>query len=1384
MKHLIGVLLFLLLVAGFEKSYADDGFAPAYNFFHFNKNDGLSHNQVHCIHQDKRGYIWVGTLSGLNRHDGNGFRVFRKNGHPNCGLSDDNVFNLFEDHTGRIWVKTPINWDIYDPTSETFTEISELAYGGFHVPIIQLNQVFSDNFNRIWFTTSGSGLLCVNPETEQTIQLTNSQSGKQSVSSEYYTGIAQDRNQNIWVISNFGVLEKIDGKTLTVLEKTTISPQKTNTTNFRLYIDQEGLIWINALNYALGAYCFNPWNGEITHFSTTSPVNKVSSDIITGIIQDNEGIIWFSTDHGGITLYNKHNGRFKYLKPDPFDQSSFSANNIVSLFKDRFGTIWLGTFKDGIDCYNKDAFLFNLIKDNPLTSNDINENDINCITEDASGLLWFGSNGNGLIRFDKKTNQFTRFMHQDDHPGSLSNDIIVTLKTDHNDYLWIGTYFGGLNRFDGKTFTHYRNDPNNTESLSDDRIFSILEDSKNNLWVGTLGGGLNLLDGVKNIFYHYRSGDINSVRSDYIFDIKEDRKGNIWMATAIGLCRFVIETGRFMNYIHEPDNPRSISNDNILNIFLDLNDNLWVGTREGLNRFNYQTGDFDVIGTEQGLPDNYICSVVGDLRGNLWVANPYQLSKLIWPENNQIGQMVITQYSEADGLQGGEFNVNSAFLTRSGDIYIGGTKGVNYFNPSLIKDIKSNSQLVITGFNLFNRQVAVGEKINNRVLIGKSFYEIESIELKHNENMFSIEFSDLFFLRNDFDNFYYKLEGFNNSWVVDEKNNHTAHFTNLNPGEYTFVVRKARDIESPDFVEKRLTIIIKPPFWKTPLAYLVYFLLIIGALLVAREVVLARERIKIETEKEAHQISMQREMDLMKLKFFTNISHELKTPLSLILSPIEDLIKNARDTRQYEQLQLIHRNALRLYNMVNQLLDFRKMEARKLELVMAEGDFVSFVRNGVESFSDIANKKEIDLEFICHYPHLFVSFDKSKVERILFNLLSNAFKFTSGHGKVEVSVDINEQIPLPYAGIETDQGFNQFIELRVKDNGIGIAAENQQKVFERFFQEANDQNGYNEGSGIGLSLTKEFTRLMGGDVVLESEKGKGSTFIILIPLRKTVQTESVVSDEEIEIQAGKQKPTLLIVEDNDDFRVYIRQGFEGSYHIIEAADGNEGLKQALTALPDLIISDIMMPVMDGIEMCRRVKSDIRTSHIPVILLTAVNNQQKMLDGFETGADDYITKPFNPEILASRIRNLIDLREKLHRNFKIQMKMEPQEVTVTSLDEKIINKAIDIIEKNISNPELSVTELSRDLGMSRVNLYKKLKSLTGHTPIEFIRAYRIKRAAQLLAKSQMGVSEVAYQVGFNDPRYFTRYFKAEYNILPSEYARKHRGKDGIAEADHA
>lgn len=1376
-KSLKHVLLSVLLIVSFVINPAKADFHSAYNFSHIDNTDGLSHNQVHSLMQDSRGFLWVGTLSGLNRLDGNGIKIF-KSGDDTISLCDNNVYGLFESPDGKIWIKTTNSWNVFDPVTETFSLVLNVTLGDITFPSLDLNRVFVDCMNRCWFTTLSHGVICKNDSLDKVTQLIHDDNNDKSLSSGYYSGIVDDSDGNIWVISNFGVLEKIDKNSLTVIDRIELAPQESNVTYFNLFIDKEGLLWVNAMNNALGAYVYNPENGSVKHFSTTSSKYRVTSDIITQIIQDDNGVIWIATDHGGINLFDKETDSFMYLKHDPFNQSSISADNVVSLELDRQGTMWVGTFRDGIDCFHKDAFLFNTIKDNPINANDINDNDITCITEDKNGYIWFGSNGKGLVGYDRLSGRFSHFRNDKSNANSLSNDVIVSMTVDNENKLWIGTYFGGLNCFDGKRFNHYRYDKNNHESLSDDRVFSVLEDSKNNIWVGTLGGGLNLLNNSNNVFYHFREGDINSVRSDFIMNMEEDNKGNIWIATAVGLSRFIVETGRFVFYQHEDGNPRSLSNSNIQNICVDKNGELWIGTREGLNHFNYETNDFDVIKTEHGLPDNYICSLVGDTLGNLWVTTPYHLLRLIWPASDTVADVVITQYDELDGLQSGEFNVNSAYCMQNGDIYIGGTKGVTYFSPNQIKkEISYKNQLVITGFSLFNKPISIGEDVDGRVLFEKSFYEVEEIVLKHDENVFSIEFSDLSFLRNDTEHFFYKMDGFNSDWIELEKDMHSVQFANLSPGEYQFVIRKAEDINSSDYVEKELTVIIKTPFWKSRYAYIFYFLFIIGALLLVREIVLTRERIKTESEMEKRSANMQREMDMMKLRFFTNISHELKTPLSLILSPIEDLLKESTNTKQYNQLQLIHRNALRLFNMVNQLLDFRKMEAQKVELVLSDGDIVSFVRNAVDSFVDMANKKDISLDLKTQYSQLFVSFDKRKIERILFNLLSNAFKFTPGNGHVIVEINSVGVEQIPTEGIEVDRTFDTFIELRVEDNGIGISPENKQLVFERFFQENKDSDKYNEGSGIGLSITKEYSRLMGGDVTLVSEKGKGTTFLVYIPLRQNKQTEESINreqtEEEFEMQEKDERPTLLIVEDNDDFRSYLNQSFNNQYNIIEAADGGEGLKQAVTIIPDLIVSDVMMPVMDGIEMCRKVKSDVRTSHIPVILLTAVNNQEKMLEGFEIGADDYVTKPFNPDILASRIHNLINQREKLHRNFKMQMKLEPKEVSVTSLDEKIINKAIEIVEKNIANPDFSVTELSGDLGMSRVNLYKKLKSLTGHTPIEFIRTFRIKRAAQLLSKSQMSVSEVAYQVGFNDPRYFTRYFKAEFNMLPSEYARKNK-----------
>jgi DNA-binding response OmpR family regulator/nitrogen-specific signal transduction histidine kinase len=532
-------------------------------------------------------------------------------------------------------------------------------------------------------------------------------------------------------------------------------------------------------------------------------------------------------------------------------------------------------------------------------------------------------------------------------------------------------------------------------------------------------------------------------------------------------------------------------------------------------------------------------------------------------------------------------------------------------------------------------------------------------------------------------------------------------------------------------------------------------------------------------EQERAEANRVHELDMMKIKFFTNISHEFRTPISLIITPLEKILKNTGEGEQKSQLEMIYRNGKRLLNLVNQLLDFRKMEVQEIKLSLSEGDIVQFVKDISNSFSDLSEKKNIKFSYHSSLKELNTLFDQDKLEKILFNLLSNAFKFTPQGGQVSVEVLLKESNVLVNEG-------KKWLEIRVKDSGIGIAKDKQDKIFERFFQNDLPGNLVNQGSGIGLAITKEFVKIHGGSIWVESEPEKGSCFIINLPITQInsvdighVQLEEVIREQtsnhfgrfSFNVKKDPHKQNLLLVEDNEDFRFYLKDNLKTHYNILEAPNGRLGWELALAEIPDLIVSDVMMPEMNGVELCKKVREDIRTSHIPLILLTARTAEEQKLEGFESGASDYVTKPFNFEILLSRIKNLIAQKELIKRSFQKHIDVDASEVSITSMDEKLIKKAIQLVESNISNPDFSVEELSREIGMSRVHLYKKLSSLTGKTPIEFIRVIRIKRAAQLLEKSQMTVSEVAYEVGFNNPKYFAKYFRMEFNILPSAYSEK-------------
>lgn len=1356
-----------------------------YRFSRIGINNGLSHNQVNAIKQDAKGFIWLGTQSGLNRYDGYDFKVFKTQSGDTNSISDNYVEKIFDFPGNKFWITTRNVPNIYDPFTEKFERNFQRALAGLSLPQVQPANILKDSVGNFWFLYRNKTGFYKYSADGKLKHFKHIEGNSKSPATDDVASVVSGTGNFTWIVHTNGILEKLDNSNDEVVLRNDLLQKANNDElyDYNLYADSDGDLWMAAflVGNPRGVFYFSPGKQSFIRFSKEDPIYRLNNNIVTGITQDADGFIWIGTDHGGVNIVNKKDMSVRYLLNDPTDNSTISQNSIFSVYKDNTGIIWLGTFKQGVNYYNASLIKFALYRHLASNPNSLSYEDINRFIEDDKGNLWIGSNGGGLIYFDRATEKFITYRHNPNDPNSLSNDVVVSLCIDHEKKLWVGTYYGGLDCFDGNKFTHYKNIPGNPNSISENRVFEIFEDSQHDLWIGTLSSGLDRYNREKNIFYHYKLTDSNFIHSNYVSSILEDNEGFIWVATN-GIDIFDRKQNKFIKYFGHDDNDRSsLSNNNVFAMIQDSRGLIWIGTREGLCYFDKANSKFRSFSKADGLPDNTVLTLLEDNQHNIWLSTPNGLCNVIINKKNENDELFFhfKTYDESNGLQAREFNDKAAYKTRQGEMIFGGPNGFNIFNPDKFSVNRKVPSVVLTDLQIFNKEITAGDIINGRAILSRAFPETKEITLKYKENIFSIEFAALGFSQSAKDKFAYKLEGFNKDWVITDGSQRRVSYTNLDPGSYTFRVKAANSDGIWNEEGAVLKINILPPFWRTPLAYFIYTLAIVGALFLARRITLERARMRFQMEQQQKEAERIQALDAMKTKFFTNISHEFRTPLSLILSPLDTIVKNTGEGNQKKQLQLIQRNARRLLNLVNQLLDFRKMEVQEFKLQLSKGDIIRFVKDIVSSFSDISEKKNIELVFSSDAESFETFFDRDKLEKILFNLLSNAFKYTPANGNIHVNISYSAA--------------NSSIYLSVKDSGIGIPAEMHEKIFERFFQHTVPDNMLAQGSGIGLAITKEFVKLHNGSIKVDSEPEKGTCFTVTLPVKEinetvadnlTPITETILAREDVSFVetpeaefAGptSKKPIILLVEDNEDFRFYLKDNLKQSYEVVEAVNGKEGWDKIKQLIPDLIVSDIMMPLMNGIELSKKIKSDPRTSHIPVVLLTAMSGEEIQLEGYQAGINDYIVKPFTFEILASRLKNLVAMQRQLRKNFQKQLEVNPGEITVTPVDEQFMKNALAAVEKNMDNPEFTVEELSRELFLSRVALYKKLLSLTGKTPIEFIRVLRMKRGAQLLEKTDKTVAEVAYEVGFNNPKNFAKYFKEEFNILPSQYiAQKRNG----------
>ncbi|MDN0072466.1 two-component regulator propeller domain-containing protein [Bacteroides caecigallinarum] len=1310
------------------------GFCQKYQFKHIDVSNGLPNNFVRSIYKDKDGFMWFGTQTGLCRYDGYDFKYYFHKDGDNTTIPDNTVLSIQETNDNNIIVETMKGYAALNKVSEKFS--TDLRHVLKSSNVCNISKLHIQSDDKIWtFSADNGGELYCNDKLS--VKLDN-----KIFSGSNVTDI-KSYNNNIIIVFNYGQIVCINSDNNEIKWINTDIPKLIKSKGnllFYIFIDKEGLAWIYSTE---GLWVFNLEN--LTWEKSTVEKIDYKNDVIHCVAQDNKGKIWIGKDYGGIEILDKESGLTEKLHFDEKDERSISQNTVYAIYNDRNGLVWIGTYKKGISYYGENIFKFGMSYIDDITS----------IEQINDSILCLGTNGNGIILWNNKSNIIIQ-------KYNTENAHLVTLHKSGNGDVWGGTFNGGLIHIKGNTIERLRQ---GESKLRSNNIWSIIEDNKKGLYLGFIDAGIQYLNmetkHIEDIGYY----ELESVTDLLLINDKE-----LLVGTSINGCRiFNIIERKVTDEFTEQN--KKLNSNSVNHIFRDSNGLVWIGTQGGMNVYNPKTRRTLKI-ENNILSESFISAITEDNEGNIWISAARKVIRIdsINIQNDRILCNSVI-YNRKDGLQNCDFNLRSIKKLDNGEIVLGGLYGLNIIQPANMHYNTILPKVNFTGLTLSGKPVEIGEKMDEEIILNCNLNYIDELRLKYDQNIFAISLSTDSYILPEKTRYMYKLEGLKDEWVTLSEGIHDITFTYLEPGNYTLKVKAINSDGCIGDKISELKIKILPPFWLSWWAFTCYTIIAVLLLLYFRYRLLKHEREKFRLQQIEQEARKNEEINNMKFKFFTNISHELRTPLTLIIAPLEDLIKNSEDSDEKKILQMMNRNAQRLLMLVNQLLDFRKGEMSKHKLSLSEGDIVTFIHGVCDSFLLMAEKKDIQFSFFSGVETFSMAFDADKIGKIIMNLLSNAFKFTPRGGRINVIIDRIEN--------------ENILEIRVSDTGIGISDADKEHIFDRFYQSDNKNTEQQEstGTGIGLSLVRDFVMLHEGKVNVFDNIGKGSVFVVHIPIRHVTNTipeepvaQKVIPDmESIEKSEEKEnKPLLMIVDDNEDFRTYLKYSLELQYRIKLAANGQEAWDMIINSqkMPDLIISDVMMPVMDGNTLCKKIKGDKRTSNIPVILLSARHATESKLQGLELGADDYVTKPFNISILVLRIRKLIELSR--YNKSKGTIDPSPSEIVITSLDEKLIEKAIKYVEDNISRSELSVEELSSELGMSRVHLYKKLLQITGKTPIEFIRVIRLKRAAQLLRESQLHVSEVAFEVGFNNPKYFSRYFKEEFGVLPSVYQEK-KGK---------
>lgn len=1350
------IALVLLLFAFAESLFSQEIIHK--KLISYTLNDGLSNSHITSIVQDKKGFIWIGTEDGLNRFDGKKFVNFYHFANDTGSLPSSGIYSLHIDKNKNLWIGTFTGLCRYDYKLEKFIKYPiKNKDKEYHIPV---KAISSNNKKELWLGTSGQGLVKMNTNSRLCTFFKHSPKDSTTIASDFISELLIDKNNNIWVGNQLKGVSALNSKTNCFSHYNEENSKLINNNVLSLFEDKNGNIRIGT--FGGGISVINPKTDNIKHHTTKDKNSIINNDIVYDIIQDRKGIIRMGTEGGGLNSYINDNSQIDAVTTESKSIKGLINNKIRVIFEDKDGNLWLGIHQGGLNIMSNKPADFQHI-----TTGEASSPVLSIFADNQK--IWIGTDGNGLKTWNTQTNQFKTYTISPEKK-SLKSNVIRTIYKDRYNTVWIGTYLGGLAKYNKEkdNFTNFSHTPGDSNSLTNNDVTAITEDRLGNLWIGTNGGGLNLYNPENKNFRSFRhiEGEKKSLINDWIVCMYLDRLGFVWIGTYWGISKLDPLKLTFTNF-----NIKETQRNTTLCFHEDKLGNLWTGTTNGLLLLNKETGEILKTYTlRDGLPNNVINGILEDNSGNLWLSTNNGISCF------NLKNKTFNNYSQRAGLQSSEF-IHGAYAEGvNNDFFFGGIEGITRFFPEKISKNTSKPKVILTDFKILNQSVKIG-KDKDKFTLSKSISETQKLELPYRHNSFSFEFTAIEFLTPEKIKYAYQMEGFDKQWNYFDYKRNNVTYTNLDYGKYTFRI-KASNSNGQWGKPTNLKITITTPVWLRWWAYAIYSLLGLIAAWFIRKYYNKRIEEKNNIRIERLNRKKDKELNETKLQFFTNISHEFRTPLTLIIGPLEAFLESEDlKPEQKRQFELMHRNANRLLRLVNQLMDLRKIDAGKVNLNAGKYNIIAFLQEIYDNFFKLAEKRKVNFYFKKDFSELDLWFDNDKLDKVFFNLLSNAFKFTSQNESIFIEIKRSEK--------------DGFIRIDVKDTGKGIKKQKLSYVFDRFYQAENHSN-LQQGTGIGLWLTKHYIELHKGNISVKSEPEKGTIFTILLPTgdkhltpeQKTVQNEIesqlqapiIESEQEFSFNSenfsySQKKQSILLVEDDDEIRSYIKQGLEKNFRVSEAINGKEGLNKALETSPDLVITDVMMPEMDGIQLCEKLKTDLKTCHIPVIMLTAKTSIEHRIKGLETGADSYIPKPFNPQHLMVRIVKLLELRRRLINKFSNEIGFKAEKTAVTSADEKLLNSVIEIVNKKIADADLNVEILSKQIGMSRGHLQRKLKSLTGQNPNEFIRIMRLQQAAEILKNNKISISEAAYMVGFSSPSYFSTCFTKQYKISPKQFVEQ-------------